>query len=58
MTEDLNFAPEVFQKLPVGERIERCRKLAERRRGTNAAEIYRIDYLRIAPWLMLADEME
>jgi len=61
MTEDLNFKPEEFQKLSVGERIELCHKLAERAQAhaEQAADIHRIDYLRIArQWLMLADEME
>ena len=61
MTEDMKFAPEEFQKLSVGGRIELCRKLAERAQSLaeQAADIHRIDYLRIArQWLMLADEME
>jgi len=61
MSGDLNFSPEEFQKLTVGERIALCRKLAERAQehAERAHAPHRAQYLDIASqWRMLAEEME
>ena len=61
MPSDLNFDAEAFQKLPVADRVQLCRHLAERAQALadGAAPNHRDTYAEIArQWLMLAADME
>lgn len=61
MPEELNFEANEFLKLPVGERIRRCRLLAKRATALAAGSTgdHRDAYAEIAKqWLRLADDME
>jgi len=61
MATELNFDAETFLALPINERVQLCKQLAQRAQALadTADPKYRASYLNIArSWLELADEME
>jgi len=61
MAHQLSFDAEQFLAMPVKDRVQLCRQMAERAQelADAARPNYRDSYLEIAKqWLMLADEME